>query len=576
MKKTLLIFTVLTLIMSITIRTAEPEKPDKAKLISLYKTLLENTIKEGKIAGIAGALIINGKIVWKAGNGYASKEKKLPFTTSTSICIGSVSKFFTALGILQLHEKRQLDINQPLVKYLPAFSIKTRNSSVSDISISNVLYHNSGIPNDITAGNNSEKYTDTVKYLKDEYTTFPPGTMYHYSNVGYCLLGHAIHEVSGENYQDYMKKNILEISGMKSSGFRKYHKLQNECTTYDKDGSPRSIDAGRNIPAGGICSNIDDMAAFALELINIYHGKQNGFIKPDTLKKAFKTDENVQLKLQKDCPGGTLYSKGSSFGATYIGSHIVSNAGMLIVPEKKAALVLVNNSAGGLDLIWQAFMKLLKTYGINPYNRFHRQLPSENQKTERNYSLNRLTGMYVSNRSVSRVEKFKNGLLYKARENYRLIPQGKNTFSVAKEVSSGKFEVQKKQEISFGKINGEMIIFWNNSGYKYPLAHKLDKQIITSIWKKRLGTYLVQNQMLDGYDIFNKVELSISRHNLLQLKIKYRSGEYKYLMRIANSNELIFNGLFSETSNETVQFGFGKNCNVMRLSGLKLKQLNNQ
>src|SRR5512145_3097629 len=131
------IFPLLTIILMSTmslVHAQESNQDSNSKIIEEYKTLIMEKMQTGHLVGVGAALILGDSVVWKEGFGYADKENKIPFTTQTALCIGSITKPFTAMGIMQLHEKNLLDIDNPLVEYLPDFNIKAREFNINDIT----------------------------------------------------------------------------------------------------------------------------------------------------------------------------------------------------------------------------------------------------------------------------------------------------------------------------------------------------------------------------------------------------------------------------------------------------------
>ncbi len=294
--KSFLIITFISISTIKAIYAQEVVNVSNAQLIEEYKTLIKEKMQTGHLVGVGAALIL-GDTVWKEAFGYADKENKIPFTTQTALCIGSITKPFTGMGIMQLYEKKLLDIDKPLIEYLPKFSIKTRGIDIKDITVKSVIQHTSGLPNDIflNAWNENEKYTNVIDYLRNEYLCYPVNMVYHYSNVGYSLLGHTILKVSHQDYPNYIQDKILKPIGMNNSGFVGYCTLKNVSKTYDSTGIYVPIKYGRNIPAGGLLSTIDDMVKFAQELIAIYNGKNGSFLKPETLKKFDEINNDICL-----------------------------------------------------------------------------------------------------------------------------------------------------------------------------------------------------------------------------------------------------------------------------------------
>jgi len=123
-----------------------------------------------------------------------------------------------------------------------------------------------------------------LNYLTRETLGYKPGLVYHYSNVGYCLLGHMIREVSGQDYPVYLQNHLLRPAGLTNSGFVGYDTLQDEGLGYAADGSVVERLPRRNIPAGGMDSTIDDMLALAQEFLAAYHGTMDGVLSPRTMR----------------------------------------------------------------------------------------------------------------------------------------------------------------------------------------------------------------------------------------------------------------------------------------------------
>jgi CubicO group peptidase (beta-lactamase class C family) len=124
----------------------QENKPSYSKLIEGYKAFIQRRMESDKIVGVSAALILGDSTTWKEGFGYADKENKIPMTTRTNISIGSSGKPFTVLAIMQLQEKGFIDINKPLIVYLPQFTINTRGIDIKEITLKTIINHSSGIP----------------------------------------------------------------------------------------------------------------------------------------------------------------------------------------------------------------------------------------------------------------------------------------------------------------------------------------------------------------------------------------------------------------------------------------------
>ena len=576
--KSFLIISILTISTFSFVKAQEILNISDNKLIEEYKAFIKEKMQANHLVGVGAALILGDSVVWKQGFGYADKENKIPFTTQTVWRIGSITKPFTAMGIMQLHEKKLLDINKPLVDYLPEFRIKTRKTSIKEITVKSVIQHTSGIPNEIfqDSRDDKENYTKVVDYLKNEYLGYPVNLVFHYSNVGYCLLGHTILKVSQQGYPEYIQDNILKPIGMNNSGFMDHSTLKNVSKTYDSTGTYQPQKYNSNIPAGCLFSTIDDMAIFAKEMIAIYNGKRNGFLKPETLK-IFDEITNDNLQNYNSCFAWAVYKNDSSLVLVAYGSNHLSNAGILIDLKKKMAAIFFVNTVGGMNLVGDAIGNIMKQVGITQADYGH-SYPYKNQ-TAIDVSVDSLkahTGVYVTT-TESNVVRFENDklILNSVYGNFELKPQTNSEFIPGRIYKPDSVKWYSAPRFIFNEVMGYKMLFWQDANYKrQPLGHLVVPKEITEIWKSRLGKYkhMVEN-IIDGWDKFTEAELSISDNNLLQLKLFYTSGEYLYYLTIENDNELIFCG-FDTHGGETIRFSKEGQNDIMKLYGLSMKKIN--
>lgn len=171
--------------------------------------------------GFCGTLLVNkhGNIVYHRAFGCASHDSCLKNTTTTQFYAGSITKQFTAMAILILHEQGKLDIDMPISRYLP------RYPNGDKITISHLLSHTSGIKNYTDLFDHESKTfvgIQCVDSLLELFSglalNFIPGTQYEYSNSGYVVLGAIIEKITSQPYWDYLKQCIFEPLGMHASG----------------------------------------------------------------------------------------------------------------------------------------------------------------------------------------------------------------------------------------------------------------------------------------------------------------------------------------------------------------------
>ena len=170
-----------------------------------------------KTTTFSGSVLVakDGEILVRAGYGLASRELDVPNTAATRYRIGSLTKTFSALGILQLCDKGALSLVDPLSKFLPKFP------RGDQISVEHLLNHTSGLPPSWREDWHEKRQLDLAEVIdlfKDSPPVAPPGQEEHYSNPGYAVLARIIEVVSGLTYDVYMQKHVFDPVGMKSTG----------------------------------------------------------------------------------------------------------------------------------------------------------------------------------------------------------------------------------------------------------------------------------------------------------------------------------------------------------------------
>lgn len=217
MKKILFALTALTVISS----CKQEKETAEFNIIHNEKTerldsLYTEHYKKGEFNG--NVLVAeNGDIIFQKSFGLANEETKEKLNIETAFELASVSKQFTAMGIVQLQKEGKLSYEDPIIKYIPELT------SYGGITVLNLLEHTGGLPDYMMI---MEKNWDKTKFATNESVIklfqeiqpekeFEPGEKFRYSNTGYLLLGTIIERVSGKSFEAYLKEKIflpLEMS----------------------------------------------------------------------------------------------------------------------------------------------------------------------------------------------------------------------------------------------------------------------------------------------------------------------------------------------------------------------------
>ena len=244
------------------------------------------------IPGISLAIVSGDQIVHLQGYGVADPSGR-PMTPQTPALIGSVSKSFTATAVMQLVETGQLDLDAPVQRYLPWFTVKSPPnaaytdldlppdpSAASHITIRQLLTHTSGFSR--SAGEKYLASSDTsdmalenqVRAFSREQLRRPPGSGFEYSNANFITLGMLVQTVSGMPYETYIQQHIFEplemvnsftsqqeaeARGM-STGYRRIYGLP---LLAGKLPYPRAM-----LPAGYLISSAEDLGHYLIAQLN--------------------------------------------------------------------------------------------------------------------------------------------------------------------------------------------------------------------------------------------------------------------------------------------------------------------
>lgn len=173
----------------------------------------------GRLSGLgySGGIIlaIDGKVVLSHGYGMADRESGRRFTPDTVFSIGSIVKPLTGVGVMKLVEKGLVDVDDEVSEYFDDLP-----DDKADITIHELMTHSAGLPG--AFGYDYEEYSreDLVQSFRECELLFVPGTSYEYSNPGFALLAAVIELVSGQDYDSYMREQVLEPAGMMKTGYR--------------------------------------------------------------------------------------------------------------------------------------------------------------------------------------------------------------------------------------------------------------------------------------------------------------------------------------------------------------------
>lgn len=253
---------------------AQPS-PEFVIAIESLQRLAAAEVERGILPGFTLALVDDQRLVWSGGFGLADVKRKLPARPDTVYRVGSVSKLFNAVAVMQQVETGRLDLDAPVQKFVPDFRIESRFTNAGPVTLRQLLCHRSGLIRESPVGgyydDQQPTIIATVRSVADCALVNPPNTQTRYSNIGTTVAGYAVQSVTGTGYDFYARERLLKPLGMQDSSFvltpavqrklsNSYMRIANADGTFRHEASPL-FELG-TIPAGNLYASAEDLARF--------------------------------------------------------------------------------------------------------------------------------------------------------------------------------------------------------------------------------------------------------------------------------------------------------------------------
>lgn len=252
------------------------------ELTRRFDRQIEKFMRQWELKGASFALMKDDQLIYSKGYGYADAEANIPMDVMHVFRIASVSKLITAVGIMKLQEEGKLKLNDHvfgidgILNDSVFLNIKDKRSK--KITIENLLRHQGGYsiaygdpmfcPLDVARKMNVEPPADLntmIRFVLSRRLSYTPGESTAYSNIGYGILSKVIEKVSGENYENYIRKHILLPAGCFDMHLGKNlyeDKLPNEVKYYEVSNAeqiPACDGSGRLVPRSNGGNNIEEL-----------------------------------------------------------------------------------------------------------------------------------------------------------------------------------------------------------------------------------------------------------------------------------------------------------------------------
>jgi CubicO group peptidase (beta-lactamase class C family) len=335
------------------------EKPGVADAIALLDLWIEEQRAYRELPGLAVGVVVDQELIWARGYGVRDLETGEPVTPETVFRLGSITKLFTSVAVMQLRDRGLLRLDDPVVRHLPWFSVQSDFQGEPEITVRHLLTHTAGLTREAAfpywTTHEFPSREEIAAALPEQSAVFPPATTYKYSNLGMALLGEIVAAVSGEPWADYVGKHVLGPLGMTSSSGAPGDELFSGMTTAylrrRADGS-RAVAAyyeTRGLaPAANLVSTVEDLARFAaLQLRDGATAEGAQILRASTVREMHRPHW-----VDADWEGG----RGLGFAVSRRGGKtLVGHGGwvaghrshLLVSPGEKLAVLVMTNADDG-------------------------------------------------------------------------------------------------------------------------------------------------------------------------------------------------------------------------------------
>jgi len=285
--------------------SATPSRADRAEVIKRLKTTIRYEVEQKQLPAFSIALVDKDRVVWAEGFGFQDADKKVPASAETVYRVGSVSKLFTDISLMQLVESGNLDLDAPIQNHLP--NLNPKNGYNVPITLRQLMSHQSGLVREPPVGNyfdpSEPTLAETVASLNNTSLVFKPGTKTKYSNAAIAVVGAVLEKQLDVAHADRVQQTILNPLGMNSSSFVVTPAVEKNLATgwmWTYDG--RRFEAPTFLlgtgPAGNLYSSVLDLSKFLVCMFNEGKTTNGEILKPETYKQMTTPRKDADGKPQ--------------------------------------------------------------------------------------------------------------------------------------------------------------------------------------------------------------------------------------------------------------------------------------
>ena len=335
------------------------------------------------LASMTVGVIVGDRLVWTHSYGYADMATHKPATRRTVYRIGSITKPFTAVMLLQLIEAGKLHLSDPVERYFPEIrQVQGLPAGSAPITFLQLATMTAGLAQEprtegpFWTGPVAKWESTLISALPHTNYIYTPGTRFSYSNIGYAILGAALSRVAHESYVDWERQHILTPLGMTRTRFEVDPEISGDLAqgyTDEESGAPTDTLAAREartgrgykVPNGALFTTIDDLAKFVV--FELGHGPDN-VLPRAVLDTAFAGLVVTDDKMRIGYGLGFMALRNGAFTWTgHTGGVAGFTSAMFFDRTSQRGVIVFRNATGGkarIDVASAILERLSKTVPV--------------------------------------------------------------------------------------------------------------------------------------------------------------------------------------------------------------------
>jgi CubicO group peptidase (beta-lactamase class C family) len=318
---------------------------------------IQSRMQAANIPGLALGVVVGDEVVYVKGYGVAGPDGR-PVTPQTPFILGSTSKSFTALAVMQLVEAGKIELDASVTTYLPWFHTNDAAAS-AQITVRNLLNQNSGLPayeglQGIAYNDQSDMALENgIRTLAGVQLSHPAGQSYEYSNVNYNILGMIVQAVSGNSYEDYIRSAIFApLQMIHSAAALSDLAAINIATGYRYWFLwPVAFDAPyprHMTPSGFLISSAEDITHYLIAQLNGGAYAHNQLLSPQGIATLHAPGTRIGLSSSYGM-GWVVQGHPGSTRVWHNGDVSNFHSNLLLLPDQKIGIVVLVNVGGFLN-----------------------------------------------------------------------------------------------------------------------------------------------------------------------------------------------------------------------------------